>query len=368
MKKFELSISPDYVPSWGVTEAVRELFQNAIDQETTQQGNKMFFTYENNTLKIGNKNSTLDIQSLLLGTSTKRNDDKTIGKFGEGYKIASLVLIREGKTITFYNYGNKEVWKPRFVKSRRYNGANILTFFIDKTYFWQTIPDNNLTIEIDGITESEYTDIINSNLHLQELSSEDYIESIHGRILTSDEHCGKVYVNGLYVCSCVDYDYGYDFKPEYINIDRDRKLVSDSDLRWMASRMWNYASQERPEYVAEYMVESVKKKSKDMTDIIWGSTSSYVNDKAYEAFTDEYGEDAVPITNNDEKEQYKHCNTVIVGESYKNLITTSYKYVEPIAKSQDTTYNKLMTWITSVQHKINSEDFQRFCKIVKELT
>ena len=42
MRKFELSISADYVPEWGVTEAVREFFQNSIDEETRDSSNKMF--------------------------------------------------------------------------------------------------------------------------------------------------------------------------------------------------------------------------------------------------------------------------------------------------------------------------------------
>ena len=56
MKKFELSISPDYVADWGVIEAVRELFQNALDQQTINKNNKMFFTYdkESKILRIGN--------------------------------------------------------------------------------------------------------------------------------------------------------------------------------------------------------------------------------------------------------------------------------------------------------------------------
>ena len=32
MRKYELSISADYVPEWGTTEAIREFFQNSIDE------------------------------------------------------------------------------------------------------------------------------------------------------------------------------------------------------------------------------------------------------------------------------------------------------------------------------------------------
>lgn len=46
MRKYELSISADYVPGWGVTEAVREFFQNSIDEETRDSSNKMLFEYD----------------------------------------------------------------------------------------------------------------------------------------------------------------------------------------------------------------------------------------------------------------------------------------------------------------------------------
>lgn len=63
MRKYELSISADYVPEWGITEAVREYFQNSIDEETSDNGNKMFFDYdrENQIIRIGNKHSDRDI-------------------------------------------------------------------------------------------------------------------------------------------------------------------------------------------------------------------------------------------------------------------------------------------------------------------
>ena len=237
MSKYELSLAPDYVPEWGVVEAVRELFQNAIDQQTTLPDNAMFFNYdaEKQLLSVGNKNSALEVKTLLLGSTTKANDSKTIGQHGEGYKVATLVLTRLGKVVTFYNYGAREVWRPRFVKSRRY-GTQVLTFFVDKKYIWQSVPDNNLLIEIEGITPEEYAKIVESNLHLQDVG--DVIETPRGRILEDEKFKGKVFVNGLFVCKYEPYQYGYDFKPEYIKLDRDRKLVSDFDLQWLSSIMW----------------------------------------------------------------------------------------------------------------------------------
>lgn len=100
--KFELSISTGYVPDWGIVEAFRELYQNAIDNETINPENKASFSFvqedeKTGTVRITNKTSVLTKESLLLGSTTKANDENTIGKHGEGYKIAFMVLLRNGK-------------------------------------------------------------------------------------------------------------------------------------------------------------------------------------------------------------------------------------------------------------------------------
>src|SRR5699024_5207334 len=79
--------------------------------------------------------------------------------------------------------------------------------------------------------------IVKSNLHLQDVGEK--VKTVRGDILLDKEHEGKVYVNGLYVRDFEEYQKGYDFKPEYLELDRDRKLVSDFDLKWLASSMWN---------------------------------------------------------------------------------------------------------------------------------
>lgn len=57
MKRFELGMSINYCSTWGVVEAVREIFQNALDAQTANPDNEMYFGYDKDkeTLFVGNK-------------------------------------------------------------------------------------------------------------------------------------------------------------------------------------------------------------------------------------------------------------------------------------------------------------------------
>lgn len=361
MRKFELSVSPDYVPTWNVVDGVRELFQNSLDQQTTCPDNEMFFNYEPHTeiLTIGNKNSILEPKTLLLGSTTKKDDNSTIGKFGEGYKLATLVLLRLGKSITFYNYGRREVWTPRFVDSRRY-GTKVLTFFVDHKYMWQSVPNSNLKIVVDGITNEEYEDIVASNLHLQTL--EDTIETPFGTIIKDRSCKGKVFVNGLYVCTHEPYVYGYNFKPEYINIDRDRKLVSDFDLKWLSSRMWATAKSE----------DVVNLASNGAADVAFvtnvGYRTSDMYDNAFNTFKLEYGEKAIPVTSQMELSSIPSgYNPIIVHNTYKELITGSTHYEVPVEEERISPIDELVKWFEVIRPGMLSQDVETFHAIVHRL-
>lgn len=260
MTKYELTVSTGYVPNWTYIEAMRELFQNALDQETKDPRNKMVFEYDskNERVTIGNKTSVLDANSLLLGFTTKADDSATIGQHGEGYKIAFMVLLREGKAIHVLNYGKQQEWEVKLVKSRRFSGCMVPTVYVEKKMFWEPVPDRDLTIVVDGITPDEWTAISECNLHLlrkkkvlQECEAEDY-----GRVLLDGDQSGRVYVKGLYVCTVKELCYGYDLEPQYITLDRDRSLIRNFDLVWRTSSMWK--SLWRTPSMQEYILGMIK--------------------------------------------------------------------------------------------------------------
>lgn len=360
MSKFELSLARDYVPDWTIVDAIRELFQNALDQEAQMPDNTASWSYKDGTFKISNKTSTLETKSLLLGITTKEGDDRTIGQFGEGYKIATLVLLRNAKEVTIYNYGLREVWRPRFVKSRRF-GAEILTFFVDKKYPWTQVPDNDLTIEVTGITEEEWHEqIVPSNLHLQTGVKIEETSEL-GEALGDPRHAGLVFVNGLYVCKYEPYHFGYNFNPGSLKLDRDRKLVSDFDLRWLASKLW--VDSPRAIDLVELDLVDVSY----LSDLAWyGSTASLYN-AALARFRLVHGPRAVPVSTQAEADNvptgYK---AVIVSDNYKSLITKSSAY-EELIDDTISPLDKLQQWFELIEGSLTEEQSEQFKEIMEEL-
>lgn len=366
MTKIELTLSPNYVESWTVVDAIRELFQNAIDQEQQYPDNSMSWDYneERQMLTISNRSSKLDKSSLLLGGTTKSDDPNTIGQFGEGYKIATLVLLRNGKNVTFYNHGHNEVWKPRFVDSRRF-GAKILTFMIDRYAVWSHPIDNNLSIEVDNISNNEYEEICRYNLHMRgngltRSKNYDIIESNeYGEVLK--DMPGMVFVNGLYVCEYKPYLYGYNFKPQHIKLDRDRKMASDFDLKWLASRLWSQSTQHT-------LIHEMLEDCNDDVAYISYNGDHQLCKVIYDMFIVKYGHNAVPVTNQSELDALSgKYRGVIVSSGYKSVLSASERYNEPDTDDGESTLDRLNDWFTTVTDKLDQDDIDKFEVLYNEL-
>lgn len=312
MKRFDLGMSINYCPTWGVVESVREFFQNAHDEEIVNPENKMYFGYnkDSKTLCIGNKNGRLTTNTLLLGQSSKRDNSETIGQHGEGYKVATVVLLRNGKGVKVYNRADKEVWTAKTIKSRRYQ-ADVVVFDIEKVSIFKSVPDHDLIFEISGIDEDEYQAIVNSNLFLQDLrEGEDYITSNPGyplttrmcKVLTGEKHTGKLFVGGLYVTTSKYAKYGYDFAPGLVKLDRDRGFIDGIDLQFLTAKvisatgdteLINEAKNFWDGSYFKYYLSSYK-------SVFDNSSYAEMFDKSYQEFLDENGEDAIPVQTTDD--------------------------------------------------------------------
>lgn len=230
MRTYELSLTSNYVADWTFEMAIRELIQNGIDQEAVNPSDKFLISYEDGKLFFTNPKSYLKVNTLLLGRSSKTHDNKTVGQFGEGYKIASLVLNRLGKTFIVHNRSKSQIWTSRFVNSRRWHDR-ILVFDVDDHEY----EERGLMIEVGNVTEEEYESL--SRTWLGFAKNYEHIDTSYGQILTDENQKNRIYVNGLYISCNAEMKYGYNFLPEYLKLERDRKSCDSWDAKLLTSKM-----------------------------------------------------------------------------------------------------------------------------------
>lgn len=366
MRKYELSISADYVPTWGIVEAAREFFQNAIDEETRDSSNKMMLDYdeEKGVLTIGNKHSELDIKTLLFGTTTKNDQAEMIGNHGEGYKIATVVLLRNGKQVVFYNYCRKEIWRPRLVKSKKYDGMLVPTFFVETAAVWEKVPDHSLMIEISGVTKEEYEQIKNANLHLQQYEK---MNTMYGDILQEERYVGKVFVGGLYICDEPELDIGVDFKPSFVRLERDRSMVNSFDIKWYTSKMVEQAND------TEMLKKSLGGYSG--TYIMQECVPMDLKNEIAEDFINEFGAKAVPVANQDDMEGMKKrgYKPVIVTEAKKKVILASDYFADveeenkKIREREKPLYDRFCEFTEKIEEKLTEDEVVELYGFLDEL-
>jgi len=368
MSRFELTIDPDYVPHWTIQDGLREFLQNALDESTLEPSNSMEVRREGNTLFISTKNAKLTKKTLLIGSSSKRSEENTIGQEGEGYKLACLVLARAGKKVIIHNYSEKEKWTPKIIKSRRF-GTKLLVIDTEK-FRWTSPPNHDLTFEIKGITDVIYKEMVSRSLFLREseLSTLEYHDT-KGIILLDEEEKGRVYVNGLYISTVKEMEYGYNFKPREIELDRDRRAVTDFNLTWQTSDLWCNFTEE------EAFKNMLKRGAKDVQYI---NSHYYNKDEIYKDFEEDHGDMAYPVSDQHNydlvKSMYKGVTPIIVDqvhcESIKNSTNFTNKRNSFELKKKDETPTELLTKFKSNHfHSLTNkmeEDLSALIKLSKD--
>lgn len=274
-KVFELSLSRNYVRHWGIIEGVREIIQNALDSDSPFQyeiDSEDDGTY---TLYLVSEFSTLPTSTLLLGSTSKADSTDKIGSFGEGYKIALLVLTREGIRTAIWNGPKK--WEPFFQHSTKFNEELLC---VRET----AMPSKNrgLRFCIYGLSSDQVDDIRASCIRMQ-----DHIGAIRstpkGDILL--EQPGKLYVGGLFICN-TELQFGYNIKPDFVTLERDRQTVDGWALKTLTRDMW---------FDTGDMDRIVTLISEEVPDLEYAEYSSpeIVKDACYRHFREQHGDQAI---------------------------------------------------------------------------
>jgi hypothetical protein len=348
-KTYELPISPTYVRHWGLVEAVRELIQNAIDSESP-------FEYEfteQGDLHIISRYATLSPTTLLLGSTSKAERTDAIGSFGEGYKIALLVLARENRAVTIYN--GDRVWRPMFKFSKTYD-ADVLC--IEDTISPRR--NEGLRFVIEKLSPSEIDAIIESCLMMQKHIGQ-IAQAVSGTILL--EKPGKLYIGGLYICD-TKMKYGYNLNPGTVALERDRKTVDGFNLGWWTKELWFQT--ERWEEIASLIEAEVP----DMEYAEYGAPE-ILKETLYRIFTKKHPGKIIAKNRADLEEKVKsgliETQIVTMGGPYATLVSSSHSYrtSQPVKEPAALPYVQLERWLKANRSEMRSKAIEAFKDLIK---
>lgn len=313
MATLELTISSGYVQSWGVWEAIREILQNACDARDTHGGQVKVRYTAGGSLIIESTRGDITRDTLLLGRSSKQGDDTQRGEFGEGYKLAMLVLCRAG--IKCRVHTQTESWTPSLGPSDKFGGADVVQVNV------RPRPTRgNVKWIIDNLHPDSWETVQEMCLLLRKPEGEVF-EVTNGRILRHPKYAGRLYVRGLYVCNMPDnHAWGYDL--DSVKLDRDRKMSDPWSLRFAIAKAVESAFQ-RKHIDVEEMVDLFRRGTGEGIalreyDYMMHDTSQALAT----AFVSEHGDQAVPCTDIDQANTARQfgLKPVMVPEGQKVLL------------------------------------------------
>jgi len=294
----DLTVTPDYVPGWQFWEGARELVQNGIDRECeTEDGQdpvkrimsdyRLTITYDEDAerLVVENANTTIERRTLLLGAGTKKENGRTIGQHGEGYKLALLALVRCGRSVVVDN--GPERWTPVLAHSETL-GSEILRIQFSEGDSRNTA----LRFTVDNVLPTDWAAVVCNVRRLHD-SGEEW-EGENGVLMVSETEMGRLYVGGLFVQELrAKYLYGYDFSPEHLHLDRDRQKVSSFDINWEIARLLSSLDLQAERYIMQAMKETSSEVEHLMHHA--GPMLERVQETTYREFREKYGDRAWPV-------------------------------------------------------------------------
>ncbi len=339
-KTFETSISSGYAHDWKFYEATRDSVVNAQDG-VDQYGGEMKIAHRaaTNTLVITNTGSVLSRKHLLMGVSSKRDDAKLRGQFGEGLKLSCLAYVRAGHAVKIRTGG--ETWTPVLVHSKVYD-EEVLAFRVagGNTH------KERVQIEVSNVTAEDWEEIRDDFLFVGARPKKT-VETNHGTLLRGEKYAGRIYVRGVFVMADSKLHYGYDLAQGALN--RDRKMIDRWDLENRLHHIWREAVAADPELVESYG-ELLEEAAADV-----GGVNEYnatlICQEATEAiearFLERYGDDAIPVKTTGEGSDLDHLGkkgVVVTNDGLRTVLQKKFGTPWEVAQKLADAVEKTHGW------------------------
>ncbi len=217
----QTGIAASYVPSWGMVEALREVMQEMFDTRT-QFGCQGSVKYHNGKVIVEDDGPGIKRSDLALGQSSKRGNDRLIGQFGEGLKLAALVAARNGRK--FYIDTQEFSARALVTRSEELN-CDVLTFDFATTRRRRPKHGTRITVECTGpeyrTAKKFFLDLDKGNLHT-------IYQTPDGNTILYPG--GRIYINGVLAASFDNLIFSYSLYGVKTLQNRDRNMVSLHDL------------------------------------------------------------------------------------------------------------------------------------------
>ena len=221
MKTIRYPMTRDYRSNWGCVEAVRELVQNCLDN----RNNPSTYTLSiDGTITITTKDYELPMSAFALGESYKESDN-SIGRFGEGFKLAMMILTREGRD-PYIMFGTKLV-EFAFAFDELL-GVDVFEARIED----QLTKFNGLTFKFSF--PNGQIEVLKERVNV----FADDVLPLPNTVDVIEHKPGTVMVNGLFICEEAKFKYGYNFAPTKIELGCDRQIANTFGMAWETSKIW----------------------------------------------------------------------------------------------------------------------------------
>lgn len=312
MAIIDLNFTVDYCRRWSMWQAVREVVANARDVEAQGGSFEVSHDAKKRVLTVTSHGQSMGSRALVFGATAKGADDRTIGQFGDGLKVAFGVFLRHGCEVRVDT--GREVWVPREVERDGERCVAVST---------RALPAqrhrDRVVFEVGGVDAADWAEWRRRFLFLSPPAKGDRVSARGGAILRGAEHRGAIFCKGVLVRREDDLRYGYEM--DNLSLNRDRDAADPWEIGSSARAMWLDAAAADQRAAADlYALLS----DHEQEDVSVGQTAWIDRSDAEavaRAFTAEHG-DAVPVVNSAEAEQAGHLGlkSAIVPASLRNVL------------------------------------------------